>query len=49
MPDFYMPADSTNEILQGLLQGFWMEKDKDGVIVLLIKLEASLLNSIING
>ncbi|MGE7777762.1 hypothetical protein ACQKLP_23810 [Chitinophaga sp. NPDC101104] len=49
MPDFYMPSDATLGILQGLLQGFWIEKDKDGIVVILIKLEASLLNSIITG
>jgi hypothetical protein len=44
-----MPSEKAYEKLMGLLQGFWLDVDEDGIPALLIKLEASLIASIING
>lgn len=49
MPQVYMPTGSTYEYLKGLLYGFYLEIEKSGTIVLIVKLEAAHLMSIING
>lgn len=45
----YFPQDEMYEKLKGLLHGYLIDEEEDGRIALLIKLDASLLTSIING
>lgn len=49
MPDMYQPSSQKMEELKSLLQGFLMEIDEDGMVILLIKLEASSINQLIRG
>lgn len=49
MPEMYVPSSQKLEELKSLLQGFLMEIDKDGYVVILIKLEASAINQLIKG
>ncbi|MGZ3757072.1 MAG: hypothetical protein ACXVAY_18550 [Mucilaginibacter sp.] len=49
MAQVYMPNGSVWEYLKGLIFGFYLDFEETGNPVLLIKLEASLLVSIING
>ena len=45
----YFPQEEMFEKLKSLLHGFLIDEEEDGRIALLIKLNASLLTSIING
>ncbi|SOU86810.1 conserved hypothetical protein [Tenacibaculum dicentrarchi] len=49
MPDLYIPSDKVFEKVRSLVQGFWLEIDDEGIIVLLMKFEASILTSLIAG
>jgi hypothetical protein len=49
MATIYMPSEGTFERIKSLVQGFWLELDEDEMPVLLLKLEASLTTSVING
>lgn len=49
MAKMYMPSKDCLELLQSLMQGFLLDIDSNGVVALLVKVEASLCTSIING
>jgi hypothetical protein len=49
MPDFYFPTEKTYDFLKSLAQGFCLEISERGEIVLMIKMEPSLLMAIIKG
>jgi len=49
MPDFYFPTEKTYDFLKSLAQGFCLEVSERGEIVLMIKMEPSLLMDIIKG
>ncbi len=49
MPDLYIPSDTVFEKVRSLVQGFWLEIDDEGIVVLLMKFEASILTSLIAG
>lgn len=49
MPYVFFPQEEMYEKLKGLLHGFLIDEEEDGRIALLIKLDASLLASIISG
>lgn len=49
MPEFYFPSGEVYEKISGLTQGFWLEKEEDETIVLLLKFEASILTKLIKG
>lgn len=45
----YIPSINALNKIESLVQGFWIDKCDTGVAVLMIKLEASLVNSIVKG
>jgi hypothetical protein len=49
MAEFYNPSSDTLQKVFDLVQGFYLEKDENGTIVLLLKFEASVLTSLIKG
>ena len=49
MPDFYFPTEKSYDFLKSLAQGFCLEVSERGEIVLMIKMEPSLLMDIIKG
>ncbi len=49
MPDFYFPSDKVLDKISSLVQGFWIEKESDGTVVVLMKFEASILTKLIQG
>ena len=49
MADVYIPSGSAFKKIKDLVYGFWMDIDQNGDPILLIKLEPSLLTSIIGG
>ncbi|TXD50183.1 MULTISPECIES: hypothetical protein [unclassified Polaribacter] len=49
MPSLYIPSDKVLEKVNSLVQGFWLVIDDEGIPVLLMKFEASILTSLIAG
>ena len=49
MPDIYIPNPDIFLKIQHLMYGFWLDVDDHGECVLILKLEASLLDAIIYG
>lgn len=49
MPDLYIPSDKVFEKIRSLVQGFWLEIDGEGIVVILMKFEASILTNLIAG
>ncbi|MGQ1948054.1 hypothetical protein ACT3CD_13235 [Geofilum sp. OHC36d9] len=45
----YVPSTNAKSKIESLVQGFWIDESELGEIALLIKLEASLVNSIVKG
>ncbi|MEJ7679799.1 MAG: hypothetical protein WKG06_18475 [Segetibacter sp.] len=49
MPNIFVPKPETFQKIQDLMYGFWLDVDEEDNCVLILKLEASLINSVING
>jgi hypothetical protein len=49
MPDFYLPSEKMNAFLSSLGQGFCIEANEKGDVVLMIKMEPSLVVEVVKG